>query len=303
MDPSSTDSSGQIPYCNFFKNIGNKADTAYNHESNYEVTSNYDSSSNYDISSNHDILDFLKYHPDFERNPPDIIQPFIAGALSGVMLVAGALTVYVFCPHIALGATVHFLVNVFGGALVAGGTAGVKNAFQHGMKGTFTWIKWTEDVTKAAAVATVTASSAILANWATTYCLLQSTQLTSTSHVIHVATSARIASVSVDSAVSGCADTLLRVIDDEEIHPAYFVFSVVMGALQGYQTATELPETMIRSAANNMEAPGQLLLDENLMRPPVLRWKKEAEVAEKILEGLEASSHFIHTTTKDEQDH
>ena len=38
------------------------------------------------------------------------------------------------------------------------------------------------------------------------------------------------------------------------------------------------------------------------MRPPVLRWKKEAEVAEKILEGLEAS-HFIHTTTKDEQDH
>ena len=63
---------------------------------NHERVENTDQASNLEINSNmeqsgkfkstDDILQIMKTHPDFERLPPDNLQPIIAGIISGMYL-------------------------------------------------------------------------------------------------------------------------------------------------------------------------------------------------------------------------
>ena len=68
--------------CNLFKNTQNSERVL-----NTEIVSNVDFALNVEqnitFKSNYDILQLLKTHPDFERVPPDQLQPIVAAVLSG----------------------------------------------------------------------------------------------------------------------------------------------------------------------------------------------------------------------------
>ena len=68
--------------CNLFKNTQN-TEGALNTEKVSNVDFALNTERNITFKSNHDILQLLKTHPDFERIPPDQLQPFVAAVLSG----------------------------------------------------------------------------------------------------------------------------------------------------------------------------------------------------------------------------
>ena len=68
--------------CNFFKNTQNSEQVLNTQKhSNVDFALNIEQTINF--KSNDDILQLLKTHPDFERIPPDQLQPFVAAILSG----------------------------------------------------------------------------------------------------------------------------------------------------------------------------------------------------------------------------
>ena len=68
--------------CNMFRNTGN-AERVGNTERRVNVEAAANTEKTFTFKSNNDILKLLKYHPDFERVPPDSLQPIVAAILSG----------------------------------------------------------------------------------------------------------------------------------------------------------------------------------------------------------------------------
>jgi hypothetical protein len=82
IGPGRPDTQKMANPCNFFKNTQNSEGVL-----NIQNISNVDFALNIErnitFKSNDDILELLKTHPDFERIPPDQLQPIVAAILSG----------------------------------------------------------------------------------------------------------------------------------------------------------------------------------------------------------------------------
>ena len=82
IGPGRPDTQKMANPCNFFKNTQNSEQVLNTQKhSNVDFALNIEQTINF--KSNDDILQLLKTHPDFERIPPDQLQPFVAAILSG----------------------------------------------------------------------------------------------------------------------------------------------------------------------------------------------------------------------------
>jgi len=232
--------------CNLFKNTEN-SERALNTEkvSNMDFALNIER--NITFKSNYDILHLLKTHPDFERIPPDQLQPIVAAVLSGLMA-GGGFLLLCFPPTSAAGSTAIALsVKAIGGALMSGGMAGVENAWQHGVQGTFSWKKWSRDVAVSTVIGGLTVGITVAASWITTSPLLLqlNAKLLGVEYLEYVARCAVSASTLIGGMFSTCGEAIKKVIKDEKINPLMLIIAFVTGALSGYKIGKEVTNLQI----------------------------------------------------------
>jgi len=232
--------------CNLFKNTEN-SERALNTEkvSNMDFALNIER--NITFKSNYDILHLLKTHPDFERIPPDQLQPIVAAVLSGLMA-GGGFLLLCFPPTSAAGSTAIALsVKAIGGALMSGGMAGVENAWQHGVQGTFSWKKWSRDVAVSTVIGGLTVGITVAASWITTSPLLLqlNAKLLGVEYLEYVARCAVSASTLIGGMFSTCGEAIKKVIKDEKINPLMLIIAFVTGALSGYNMGKEVTNLQI----------------------------------------------------------
>ena len=82
IGPGRPDTQKMANPCNFFKNTQN-SERVLNTQNISNVDFALNIERNITFKSNDDILELLKTHPDFERIPPDQLQPIVAAILSG----------------------------------------------------------------------------------------------------------------------------------------------------------------------------------------------------------------------------
>ena len=82
IGPGRPDTQKMANPCNFFKNTQN-TERVLNTQNISNVDFALNIERNITFKSNDDILELLKTHPDFEKIPPDQLQPIVAAILSG----------------------------------------------------------------------------------------------------------------------------------------------------------------------------------------------------------------------------
>ena len=82
IGPGGPDTQKMANPCNFFKNTQN-SERVLNTQNISNIDFALNIEQNITFKSNDDILELLKTHPDFERIPPDQLQPIVAAILSG----------------------------------------------------------------------------------------------------------------------------------------------------------------------------------------------------------------------------
>uniref|UniRef100_A0A7M5TXY2 Uncharacterized protein n=1 Tax=Clytia hemisphaerica TaxID=252671 RepID=A0A7M5TXY2_9CNID len=224
--------------CNFYKNTGN-LEVHQNTENvlNRELILNVEQTITF--QSTDDILQMLKTHPDFERIPPDSLQPIIAGLLSGLMAAVGTIVLAISPIGTAL------VIKILAGAVLSGGVAGAENALKYGIRGTFTWTKWTIDVALSSSTVLIITGLATYSAWKTVTNFFVNTTEISRELLESIIRTAKITSTLIASLTSSSAEALKKVIKDERIDPLMLVLAFMTGGLQGYSIGSTVSEQTI----------------------------------------------------------
>ena len=199
-----------------------------------------------------DILEILQSHPDFFHVPPENLGA-IGAAIASALALAGGITLTVITGGLATASAtpcISAILKVAGAAaLTSAGSAGLKNAVQHGMRGTFTWTTWSQDVALAAGTTLIvlpaTLAAGHLAGGMATRTLLVQEALCRSDEaagaIIHRSIVA--ASSLVNSLGEGSSSLARQLIREGKVDPMALIVSIAVGIWSGYsigQTISDL---------------------------------------------------------------
>ena len=205
------------------------------------------------FKSTDDILRILQTHPDFHKASKNVYEPLLAGLLSAATAGAG-----VACLYISGGSSIGPLVLLLksaGSAGVSSGVAGARNALMDGMKGTFSWHKWGEEVVTSAAVAFFTVAPTYftgyqVANVGFSYLKLVPTkEITAELFLSHREWVKRLTKVST-AAVHSFLQTVGAVakakIKNQKLDPVSLVLTVVQSAFSGMDIGATITDQVLQ---------------------------------------------------------
>ena len=205
------------------------------------------------FKSTDDILRILQTHPDFHRASKDAYEPLLASLLSAATGGAGVVCLYI-SGGSSIGPVVLLLKSV-GSAAMAGGVAGARNALMDGIKGTFSWHKWGEEVATSAAVALFTVAPTYftgyqVANFGFSYLkLVPTNDITAELFLSYREWVKRLTKVST-AAVHSFLQTMGAVakakVKNKDLDPVSLVLTLVQSALSGADFGATITDQVLQ---------------------------------------------------------
>ena len=199
-----------------------------------------------------DILEILQSHPDFFHVPPENFGA-IGAAIASALALAGGITLTIITGGLATASAspcITAILKVAGAAaLTSAGSAGLKNAVQHGTRGTFTWTTWSKEVALAAGttliVLPVTLAAGHMAGGMATRTLLVQEAICRSEEaagaIIHRCIVA--ATSLVNSLGEGASSLARQLITEGKVDPMALIVSIAVGVWSGHsigQTISDL---------------------------------------------------------------
>ena len=237
--------------CSDFQNTLNK-ETCHNTEKflNSEDALNTERSMEFQCSD--DILEILRTHPDFFHVPPEKLGA-IGAAIASALALAGGITLTIIMGGLATASAtpcVTAILKVAGAAAItSAGSAGLKNAVQHGMRGTFTWTTWSQEVALAAGTTLIVLPATLAAGhlaggMATRTMLVQEALCRSEEAAGAIIHRSIVAATSlVNSLGEGGSSLARQLIREGKLDPMALIVSIAVGVWSGYsigQTISDL---------------------------------------------------------------
>ena len=237
--------------CSDFQNTLNK-ETCQNTEKFQNSEDVLNTECPVEFQSSDDILEILRSHPDFFRVPHDN-QGAIGAAIISALALTGGITLTIVTGGLAAASAspcITAIIKVAGAAaLTSAGSAGLKNAVHHGMRGTFTWTTWTQEVALAAGTTLIvlpaTLAAGHLAGAMATKTLLVQEALCRSEEaaglIIHRGIVA--ATTLVNSLGEGGSSLARQLIREGKVDPMALIVSLAVGVWSGYsigQTISKL---------------------------------------------------------------
>ena len=237
--------------CSDFQNTLNK-ETCHNTEKflNSEDALNTERPMEFQCSD--DILEILRTHPDFFHVPPENLGA-IGAAIASALALAGGITLTIITGGLATASAtpcITAILKVAGAAaLTSAGSAGLKNAVQHGMRGTFTWTTWSQEVALAAGTTLIVLPATLAAGhlaggMATRTILVQEALCRSEEAAGAIIHRSIVAATSlVNSLGEGGSSLARQLIREGKLDPMALIVSIAVGVWSGYsigQTISDL---------------------------------------------------------------
>ena len=237
--------------CSDFQNTLNK-ERCDNTEKFLNVEDALNTERSMEFQCSDDILEILQSHPDFFHVTPENLGA-IGAAIASALALAGGITLTVITGGLATASAtpcISAILKVAGAAaLTSAGSAGLKNAVQHGMRGTFTWTTWSQDVALAAGTTLIVLPATLAAGhlaggMATRTLLVQEALCRSDEAAGAIIHRSIVAATSlVNSLGEGSSSLARQLIREGKVDPMALVVSIAVGVWSGYsigQTISDL---------------------------------------------------------------
>ena len=240
--------------CSDFQNTQNK-EICQNTEKflNTEEAVNTEQPINFQCSD--DILEILQSHPDFFHVPPENLGA-IGAAIVSALALAGGITLTIVTGGLATASAtpcITAILKVSGAAaLTSAGSAGLKNAVQHGMRGTFTWTTWSQEVALAAGTTLIVLPATLGAGhlaggMATRTILVQEAICRSDKAASMIIHRSIVAATSlVNSLGEGGSSLARQLVREGKVDPVALIVSLVVGVWSGYSIGQTISNLRMR---------------------------------------------------------
>ena len=205
------------------------------------------------FKSTDDILRILQTHPDFHKATKEVYEPLLAGLFSAALVGAG-----VACLYIAGGATFGpcvLVLKALGSSATGAGAAGARYALASGVKGTFSWHKWGEEVVSSAAVSFFTVvptyfTGYAVSNWGFSYLRFVPTKDITAELFLSqrewVKRLTRVSTAAVHSFLQTAGAVAKAKIKNQDLDPVSLVLTLVQSAFTGQNIGATITDQVLQ---------------------------------------------------------